>query len=208
MRNLLFTLLFSVTIVSGYSNSIDTSKSQQQIPVKHETIASAIINNKPPCYPWCGKNVTGADWVLVCAPIALFILSILVINGRTKEFKLQDALTENQYPKITQQNPMYTNENLDKVQASPALVQLLTPTIDVSDISKGFPKSSSRYLALISSTLTLIIAACLSSTFIYLYISSGKQPEFNNLGDILLALGIGITPYAVNKISAAVSSKN
>jgi len=205
-------LLLSITITTVYASPSDSGKTtnkqdttrQKSAATKKDKAADAVANNKPDRPKWNGKDVEGADWILVWAPVAFFIISIWAINSRTKEFKLQDALTEDNYPLITITNPLYTAAI---ITALPVGAPPVPPTITVNKTDVGFPKSSSRYLALITTALTLIIAACLTSAFIYIYITSGIQPEFNHLGDILLALGIGVTPYAVNKVSTAISSK-
>jgi hypothetical protein len=209
MKTLLFMLLLSITITTVYAGVSDTGKTNQDTtqhkssdPKKNKS-ADAGTNTKT-IAAWSGKEVEGADWVLVWAPVAFFIIGIWAINSRTKDFKLQDALTEDNYPLITIPNPLYTPT---VITALPVGAPPVPPTITVNKTDAGFPKSSSRYLALITTALTLIIAACLTSAFIYIYISSGSQPEFNHLGDILLALGIGVTPYAFNKVSTAISSK-
>jgi len=145
MKNLFLTILFSATLVSAYANVINSPKTttppHASADIKIKT--DDPDTNKPNI--WHGKEVLGADWILVLSPIALFVISVLAINYKTQNYKLEDALTEAQYPKITKPNPLYTVENLDKLQASIGLMPLLTPTIDVSDTDKGFPKSSCRY---------------------------------------------------------------
>ena len=85
------------------------------------------------------------------------------------------------------------------------MTALLTPTIDISD--GVYPKSSSRYIALITSTVTWTIGLCLTSYFIYAHIKTGKASELNKLTDIVLTLGIGVVPYVFNKVSEAVKNK-
>lgn len=67
--------------------------------------------------------------------------------------------------------------------------------------------SSSRFIALITSLLTLIIALCLCSFFIYFYIATGNAPDISKFSSVLLALGIGVVPYAFNKVATAITNK-
>ena len=212
MKRISFILLLSITITLGYAAKADTvttvtqqpANPQQTTEVKKDKSADTAVTNKPDRPKWNGKDVGWADWALVWSPVAFFIISIWAINSRTKQFQLQDALTENTYPLVTIPNPLYTPA---AIAALPAGALPIPPTITVNKIDAGLPKSSSRYMALITTSLTLIIAACLTSAYIFIYISSGNQPEFNHLGDVLLALGIGVTPYAFNKVSTAVNNK-
>jgi len=74
--------------------------------------------------------------------------------------------------------------------------------------SKGnFRPSSSRLIAFCSSVITLALSTCMTCFFIYYYISFGKAPDLNGLSTVLVALGLGVVPYASNKLASAVSSK-
>jgi hypothetical protein len=55
--------------------------------------------------------------------------------------------------------------------------------------------------------MTLIIALCMACFFIYYYIRTGCAPDLSPLSMILLALGLGVVPYAFNKVSTAIASK-
>jgi hypothetical protein len=212
MKKIFVTLLLVATIISAYAVKADTTKTAatQTAPPQQKT--EDVKKSKPADTAasksgrpnWNGKDVEGADWGLVWSPVILFIIGVGVINYRAKDFKLQDALAENTYPLVTEQNPVYT---VAAITALPAGATPIPPTITVNKTDAGLPKSSSRYLALITTSLTLIIAACLTSCYIFIYLSSGMQPEFNHLGDVLLALGIGVTPYAFNKVATAVNNK-
>ncbi|MCY1719136.1 hypothetical protein OU798_02200 [Prolixibacteraceae bacterium Z1-6] len=71
------------------------------------------------------------------------------------------------------------------------------PNVDVPK------RSSSRLIMLMSGITAIIIAACLVSYYIYMDVYSVKSVSglnLNELANIILALGIGIIPYAVNKI--------
>jgi hypothetical protein len=63
--------------------------------------------------------------------------------------------------------------------------------------------SISRYIAFITSMVTIILVVCMSSFFIYHYIRTGCPPEFGALTVVLIALGLGVTPYITNKITTA-----
>lgn len=149
-----------------------------------------------------GKPVEGTDWLLVFSPVILFIIILLFINPKLKGFDLKEALQDDVQSKTTQLNPQYTSANLMALAANPAMTTLLTPTIEIS--TGVYPKSSSRYIALITSILTWTIALCLACYFMYGYILTGVPPELNKLTDMVLTLGIGVVPYAFNKLSEAV----
>lgn len=165
--------------------------------------------------------------------IFLLMLFILMLTG-LKSFNLKEALSENEYPKMVLKNPQYTQTNLKDLAANTSLSEVLPPTIEISNdpraialaytdaanistlLEKSVPKdeskpieprphaSISRYIAFISSMLTLVVALCMSCFFIYHYIRTGCPPDLGAVTTILLALGLGLLPYAFNKISTAV----
>lgn len=74
-------------------------------------------------------------------------------------------------------------------------------------VKGNYRPSSSRLIAFFSSIITLTLATCLSCFFIYYYISFGKAPDLSGLSAVLIALGLGVVPYASNKIASAVINK-
>ena len=148
------------------------------------------------------KEVSVMEWLLVFSPMLIFLIISISLRNILKGFGLRDALQDNEQSKKTILYPEYTSANLQALVTNPAMTALLTPTIQISD--GVYPKSSSRYIALITSTVTWAISLCLTSYFIYAYIKTGKAPELNKLTDIVLTLGIGVVPYVFNKVSEAV----
>ena len=69
-----------------------------------------------------------------------------------------------------------------------------------------YPTSISRYIALISSMLIIMISVSISCFFIYHYIKFGCPPKLGALSSVLLALGFGIVPYLANRISSSLKS--
>lgn len=159
------------------------------------------------CKECIGKTLNLMDWVLVFLPVLTFVLFYFII-GFGKGFNLAEAFSESDRSKTVKQNPEYNVANLTALANVPNLSDILPPTIEVSDTTQpiSFRPSTSRYIAFITSVLTLIIALCMSCFFIYHYIRTGCAPELNALSIVLIALGIGVAPYAFNKISGAISS--
>jgi len=162
--------------------------------------------------------VTGFwQWLLVFLPAIIFlILFIVVLRNGLNKFQLDKALAENDYPRITQINPEYKAANITPLifplpgvnppAPMPDIATLYPPTIEVSNTAGAAP-STSRYIAFIASLLTLVVALCMSCFFIYYYIRTGCAPDLSALSAVLIALGIGVAPYAFNKISAAIAAK-
>ena len=188
--------------IDGITKTVNILKPQV------DTIKTYITTPKEKSDKDCiSCHIGFVEWILILSPIWIFLIALLAIRKKLKDFSLKDALTEPELPKKTIPNPEYTALNINGLATNAAingmLPTLLPPTIEVTSSDEP-PKSSSRYIAFITSALTWIIVLCLTCFFIYQYIKTGKAPEFTGLSSVLLALGIGVVPYAFNKISKAI----
>lgn len=200
------------TAVAKLGQQIDTISKKLTVLKTDVDSTKAYINKQKETVATINKDCVSCEigftqWVLIFSPIWLFIIALFLIRKKLKDFSLKEALAESELPKKIIPNPEYTAEKLNVLAAnttiSGTLAALIPPTIEVT-ASMEYPKSSSRYIAFITSTLTWIIVLCLSCFFIYQYIKTNKPPELGGLSSVMLALGIGVVPYAFNKISAAV----
>ncbi len=95
-----------------------------------------------------------------------------------------------------------------------SLIQLFPPTIEVSmkDKKNGNQPisrpSASRLLAFFSGMLLLFVALISTCFYVYFYLVTGNAPDLTKLTGVLIALGIGLAPYAVNKVANATSDKD
>lgn len=84
-----------------------------------------------------------------------------------------------------------------------SVANLFPPTIEVTGATASYRPSVSRIIALLSSLLLLIVGLGSSCFFIYFYLVTQNAPNLGKLSAVLIALGIGIVPYSVNKISSS-----
>lgn len=220
------TILFLMTTFYAYAGNADTTikldpKQYDTIKKKIDTVNKSVkvvmdtINSKAKmltekCVVCKDAQPKGGDWVLIFLPAFIFLLLFFILLRSLKNFDFKGAMSESEYPKITKENLQYNTGNLDILKSNASLAQILPPTIDVSDTPPaGTPKSPipsiSRYIAFITSILTVVIGLCMSCFFIYNYIRTGCAPDLSNLSTVLLALGIGVVPYAFNKVSTAIA---
>lgn len=123
-----------------------------------------------------------------------------------KEQLLINALPDADPSKPVKQTALdakITNDKLKNDQIQTEIDELI---ILASELPTTPRASSSRFIALVTSLLTLVVAVCLCSFFIYFYIATGTPPDIGKFSSVLLALGIGVIPYAFNKVAAAISS--
>ncbi|MCE7990980.1 MAG: hypothetical protein HEP71_03335 [Roseivirga sp.] len=62
-------------------------------------------------------------------------------------------------------------------------------------------ESSSRLIAFLSGIIALTTSLTITIISMYVYLETGKLPDFQNLVNALLALGIGVVPYSINKVA-------
>jgi hypothetical protein len=183
--------------LNGLNKRIDTiGKAVAQLDKKGSTTVAECAN--------C--EIGFMQWILIFSPILIFMIVLLAIRKKLKDFSLKEALSEHELTKKIIPNPEYTAEKIRSLSENPLTAGLLTAllpaTIEIT-ASDEPPKSSSRYIAFITSALTWVLALCLTSFFIYQYIKSNAAPSLTGLSSVLLALGIGVVPYAFNKVSKA-----
>lgn len=155
--------------------------------------SNQVTNEKPQCE----KCVTNAPefivYTITYSPLLLFLFVFLFVFIRLKKegYKISDALKENETIPVSVPNPLVDNA---PVGAAPA------PFVN-ENIQ---PKSSSRLIAFITALITLGIAASFCSFWLYSYLKCGFAPSLENITNVILALGLGVIPYAFNKISRAI----
>ncbi len=168
------------------------------VVVKDSIMSFSKKMNKCSCVPDGKGSIEGGEWGLVFLPAGIFILAVIIFSFALKNFDFKEALQENDLPKIIIKHPLLTG------QAAPAGVTE-PQTIEITDPNSTHRPSISRYIAFISSLLIIILAVCISCFFTYHYVKTGCPPELGALSTVIIALGIGIIPYGVNKISTALS---
>ncbi|HEV8286019.1 MAG TPA: hypothetical protein VGQ09_17040 [Chitinophagaceae bacterium] len=221
--------------LKNLTNKVDTiEKNVNTIKNRLDTSISKNKNVDEKCKCYDHPLNKNGDWFLILLPVIVFVaLFILALIFGLYKFNIADALTESEYTRSTVLNPLYNSENIKALAATnkPNLDAILPPTLEVSQVPQAAvnaqnqnppanenpstlsaipPKASpsmSRYIAFITSIMTLIIALCMGCFFIYHYIRTGCAPDLSPLSMILIALGLGVAPYAFNKVSSAIAAR-
>lgn len=91
------------------------------------------------------------------------------------------------------------------------LSNLFPPTIQTTKTSTSgetkYRPSISRLIAFLSGVIMIIVGISMTCFYIYYYLCTGYAPEIASLSAVLIGLGLGMAPYAVNKIANTTSSK-
>jgi hypothetical protein len=210
MKNMI-TLIFLLGCLNSFAQTADTAlrKRVDEIAktlstIKKQTDSAAKANAKEAAKPAIrppyavkikqDRHLTFQEKLLVTSPLTISVLFMLYFIARLKkeDYKLSDALAGD--PVETHVlNPRYDPLNIP--------ITLAPPTIDITQ----FPKSSSRLIAFFSGVAAIIIAVTCVSYFFYVNYSTGDIPDFDKMFTVILSLGIGITPYAFNKVATAIT---
>lgn len=140
------------------------------------------------------RTISFCQWVLVFLPVILFgfVLLYTLKRLKTENYSLSEMLSDNEPSEIDVDNPLVKNAAGAAVPGQPAFIK-----------KSVLVRSTSRMAAFISSLCAVAIGTCSTSYYFYMYLKTGQAPNLETLYNILLGLGIGVVPYAVNKIAAA-----
>lgn len=160
-------------------------------------------NNELPCG---NCNINSPEQWLAFTPILLFALIIIIIFWKLNKegYKIGDALKENITIEVSEDNPAIAEK---PKPASTGVQDATVSTQETTEQKAPFvprtiqPKSTSRMIAFISGMVSIGIASSLCSFWMYNYFNGCKSVDLSHLSNVLLALGIGVIPYAVNKVS-------
>jgi|GEM_PF-2123537 len=123
------------------------------------------------------------EWILVFSPLLLIaggVIWLISLLRKDKAF-LGIALSDKQ-PEIAE---AFNRMNIMRAESASETVT---------------PASGSRLVMFLSGMAAILLSAVLVSFYIYNYLHTGAAPKMEEMTYILLALGIGVIPYAVNKI--------
>jgi uncharacterized membrane protein YciS (DUF1049 family) len=132
--------------------------------------------------------------IISLAPLALFfiITAIIFFKLKKENYKIGDALKENDTITVTTTPSTSTQES-----APPST----TPVAQTETIQ---PKSASRLIAFISGMVSMGLASSFCSFWTYNYFQTGISADLSAITNVLLSLGLGVVPYAFNKVSKAI----
>lgn len=166
-------------------SSISSLEKKQDLAGKRlDTLAKALKDKSPLSTP-----VRNTGLYVVVLPIAFTLLLLVIIIAALKGFRLGDALAEKNPNKV---------EGYVEVRKAELANAATFPAISQPALSPAEPpKSTSRLIAFLSGIAAIIISICLTTFYIYYYLTIGTVPsEFKDLWWGVIVLGIGIIPYA------------
>lgn len=157
------------------------------------TYETGYIYNDKGHFVYSPRKISFWQWMLVYLPVILFGFVLLYTLKRLKKenYSLSEMLSDNEPSEIDVDNPLAVF-NGAPVPGQPPFIK-----------KSVLVRSTSRMAAFISSLCAVAIGTCSTSYYFFMYLKTGQAPSLDSLYNILLGLGIGVVPYAVNKIAAA-----
>lgn len=167
-------------------------------------------------------TVTTFEEFIAFIPVIFYCLILILIFWKLRKDKVtlkellldKDIIVEVEEQKAKQeQETAKAVAKLDPVATEAYLNRLKTDTTDSSEEEEKpkHPRSTSRLLALISGLISVGIACSITTFYMWMYFECKNcttQPkiELDELLTVLLSLGIGVIPYAFNKVGNALKN--
>ncbi len=170
----------------------EISKKQTDLLSKASVNSPATPTVAPGCSD-CGHQTSWKQKVVIGMPVLLFVTVIIFVALKLKAegYQLKNALED---------EPIITNV------PNPAYDATTNPGAPSTVQEKEHTQSTSRLIAFLSGMCAIVISISTVTYYFYMYFHTGHEPNIEKLYDILLALGIGVTPYALNKVASSISS--
>lgn len=167
--------------------------------------SAGLYGEEPAPKPLPITPITDVEKWVAISPILLFLLIVCIVFFKLKKDKisLRDLLLDKD---ANVQLEEEKTEQIKAFAAAPSANQALmqTAAMTTNDPNAQQPNTSvSRFLAFISGLVSVGLACVLATFAMWNYFDINKFPELNELVGVLLSLGIGVVPYAFNKISTA-----
>ena len=178
------------------------------------SIMSYAYENKGQLPPIDTINVS-EKWVALI-PVIFYLLILIMVFWKLRKDKVtlkellldKDAMMEVEIQKNKQQQEIAkTASGVDNVSKKAYLDQVNSDS-GTSSEEINQKSSVSRLLAFISGLVSVGIACAITTFYMWNYFDStgDKKLDLNQLLTVLLSLGIGVIPYAFNKIGNALKN--
>jgi hypothetical protein len=177
-----------LTKISKSLTKIDSALTQKCNTEKQNEI------NKQNC---TNKELTFYQKLLVMMPVLFFIALLFIVlkTGEKVGFNFKQAF--------------YCEEPETKIESAATDANpSATITTTVVDINGNpiYYLSSSRLIAFLSALTTLIIVVCIMCYYAFCMMKCHEMPDLKHLMELFLALGLGIIPYGINRLTAPVKT--
>lgn len=160
------------------SKPTDTTEVNRQEAAKDQGSGNSVKNDaKTLAAASTVHDLDFLEWIITFSPMLLFlILFFTMLKGLGKDFFYQAT----------------------REKTGPAAVR-------AADNNEPAPASTSRFVLMLAGISAVITGLCMTTYFFYFKLtctgSACPDPDFSNLTNVLLALGIGVAPYTIRKLT-------
>lgn len=162
-------------------------------------------------------TITAFEEFIAFIPVILYFLILILVFWKLRKDKVtlkellldKDIIMEVEGQKARQaQETAKTVAKLDSLTAEAYVNQLKTDTnTSEEEENPRQTRSISRLLAFISGLISVGLACTITTFYMWSYFNKNMpKPELNDLLTILLSLGVGVIPYAFNKVGNALKN--
>lgn len=177
-------------------------------------LAFSIVKAEDPSLVVVPPISAGEKWLAI-TPILFFILIIFLVFIKLRKDKVsfKDLLLDKdveialETQKTSQISTLVssmqsTSELLPetKMKINKIAEDILNP-VNGDQVKNN--SSISRFLAFISGIVSVGLASSITSFYMWNFFDGGRPLNLNDLLTVLLSLGIGVIPYAFNKVGSA-----
>lgn len=196
---------------ASLSQSVTTlSQSVSALATRTDTLTKRVDKAlKSVSCTFCQPELGNGERLLVIMPLLLFIIASFYILTRLRleGYKLSDALKENYVVDVSKTTEgVAAQMELQKEMEAQGLAGA-APAGTANTPTEVRPQSTSRLIVFFTGMSAIIISVSAVSFFFYVYLRTGQEPEFESLWNVVLGLGVGVVPYAFNRVSDALNPK-
>lgn len=178
-------------------------------------VAVSMVNAQKPIPPVVVPSMSDGEKWLAMTPILFFVFILLLVFIKLRKDKVsfkdllldKDAEIAIETQKTSQISTLVssmqsTSELLPdtKMKINKMAEDILNPA-GGNEVKNN--SSISRFLAFISGIVSVGLASTITSFYMWNFFDGGKPLNLNDLLTVLLSLGIGVIPYAFNKVGNA-----
>jgi hypothetical protein len=177
-----------------------------------DTTATTTI--KPPAITLCTPIVN----LLTLMPVLFYVITLLVVSSKLKKegAKLSWFLVDKELiAQLGKQTAQVETARLQAIAKAPTpdvaatlAARLAPPALqDLEGDGNPIPapadnkESVSRLIALLTGLITLGIASCLTSFYIYKSFTGHPDIDLGKIATVLFGLGLGLVPYGFSKVA-------
>lgn len=160
-------------------------------PTEVSATTAAAAAKPDSCKDCCQKTLGSLEKFYIVLPFFSFLLLVFIVllSARKAGFNFKQAF--------------YCDDPEEKTEQSPVDPNITIRTTIMKDGEPMYYPSTSKLIAFLTGLTTLIVIISFITYYAYCMMNCRTLPEFKTLFEVLMALGLGIIPYGISKVTNA-----